>query len=376
MTKLNSWKISPLVMLLLLLNFFAACGSDDDDDGGTSINDPGTPPSPPQSEEQEPDQGLYKFRLQPLNTNVSGSSEIDGEIRIEGDEVKIEVDAEETPRLVEHRQHIFIGTACPTTAHDANSDGYLDVNESIAVTGLGLIPLDADLSSQSAGGSFPLADITGDYDYEERTSLAQMLADLRADDTDASDGLGKLGPTSDLNLPGRVIVVQGISSLTDLPDSVGTAGNEPAHRTLPIACGSIVRAPSNEETPPPASCPEPKSFSTRLSNNLLISGERCRGGETVEVIVNGETQEFVCRDDQWLFTVDNINTCTPIGCTEVGIPKVIGTLIRDEDSSNPPEQCTFEMVAISPIGEQRREILDDHDVRFTVEGEPVVVPED
>lgn len=369
MTILNSRKISSLLMLLLLLNFFAACGSDDDDDGG------GNPANPPQTEEQEPDQGTYNFRLLPINANVSGESEIDGVINIDADQVQIKLEADNTPRLEIHKQHVFIGEACPTSANDTNGDGYIDINESTAVTGLGLIPLDNDLSSQAAGGEFPRADVTGDYKYDERASLTQMLADLRADDTDASDGLGKLGPTGSLNLPGRVVLVQGISSLTDLPDSVGTTGNDSPQSTLPIACGVIARGPSNEETPPPA-CPQTKSFSTRLSNQLLISGDRCTGGETVEVDINGETQVFVCREDQWLFTVDNINTCNPDGgCTEVGVPKVIGTITRDDSSSNPPEQCTFEMNAISPLGEAQREILDDHEVRFPAEGEPIVVPE-
>ena len=367
MTIIKSRKLSSLLMFLLLLNFFAACGSDDDDDGL------GSPSNPPQSEEQEPDEGVYNFRLLPLNTNVSGNSEIDGVINIQADQVQIEVDADDTPRLITHRQHVFVAQACPTMEHDTNGDGYIDINEATAVTGLGLIPLDNDLSAQSAGGEFPRADLSGDYNYSQSTSLAQMLADLRADDTDASDGLGKLGPTGSLNLPGRVVMVQGVDPLADLPDSVGTTGNASAHETLPIACGVIARGPA---TPPTAECPQPRSFSTRLSNNLLISGERCSGGETVEAEVDGQNRVFVCLPDQWLFTVDNVNTCNPDGsCTEAGVPKVIGRIDRDDDTSNPPEQCTFEMEAISPIGEAQREILDDHDVRFPAEGEPVVVPD-
>src|SRR5690606_10594726 len=108
---------------------------------------------------------------------------INGVINIQDDQVQIEVEADDTPRLVTHRQHIFIGNACPTMEHDTNGDGFIDVNEASAITGLGLIPLDNDLSSQSAGGDFPRADLSGDYNYNETTSLAQMLTDLRADDT-------------------------------------------------------------------------------------------------------------------------------------------------------------------------------------------------
>jgi len=253
MTNLNSRKLSTLLMFLLLLNFFAACGSDDDDDGGGTAN-----PNPPQSEEV-PDQGVYNFRLLPINNNVSGSSEIDGVINIQADQVQINLDADDTPRLIVHRQHVFVGAACPTMANDTNGDGFVDVNEAEAATGLGLIPLDDDLSAQSAGNTFPRADLNGNYKYEESASLTQMLADLRADDTDASDGLGKLGATENLNLPGRVVMVQGISPLTELPDSVGTRGNALAQDTLPIACGVITRT-SNEEIPPTQECPAQKYF--------------------------------------------------------------------------------------------------------------------
>ena len=90
---------------------------------------------------------------------------------------------------------------------------------------------------------------------------------------------------------------------------------------------------------------------------------------------DGTTRVFVCQRNQWLFSVDNVNTCTPEGgCTEVGVIPVIGRLDR-ADGSNPPEQCRYEMDPISPVSEEQEEILDDHEVVFRRNADPVVVPE-
>lgn len=44
-------------------------------------------------------------------------------------------------------------------------------------------------------------------------------------------------------------------------------------------------------------------FSTRLTNNLLISGEQCSGDETTV----SQGQSFNCNSTEWLITVDDIN---------------------------------------------------------------------
>ncbi|MBA2403607.1 MAG: hypothetical protein H0V66_02460 [Bdellovibrionales bacterium] len=88
------------------------------------------------------------------------------------------------------------------------------------------------------------------------------------------------------------------------------------------ACGDTANGdntPQSEEERLSA----PDSFSTRLRNNLLISGEKCRGGETSES--NG--QIITCNAGQYFIAVDDINTCDGAGrCTEVGIFTVSGEI--------------------------------------------------
>lgn len=367
MSVLQLKKMTPFLLFLSLLNLFVACGSDDDDDGGSVA----TPP--PQSEEQQEDQGTYQAILTPLNVSPAGSSQIEAIIRIRGDEVDADVDANSTPANIIHRQYIYSGRSCPTPDNDTNQDGYIDYVEALSSTNQILIPLDNDLSSQSAGGIYPIANGFGNYDYNEETSLARMLADLRGTDPVGTDDVTKLDPSENLNLAGRVVVVHGVSSFKNLPDSVASRGNAPSHRTLPIACGVLVRVADSEEVPEPE-CPGQTSFNTRLSNNLLISGFKCAGGETTEVVnSDGTTRVFVCRQGQWMVTIDNINSCTPAGgCTEVGVTPVISVLDRTS-GSNPPEQCHYDMEPISPISPQQRLIMDHHEVIFYSDRDPRVI---
>lgn len=379
MNVLISRKLTPLFIVLSLLNLFVACGSNDDDDGDSVTS------TPPQSEEQQDDPGTYQAILTPLNVTAAGSSEGEALIRIRGDEVEVDVDGKKTPRRIIHRQHVHVGGSCPTPLNDINQDGFVDYVEAQASTGKILIPLDNELSSQIAGGIYPVSNRFGNYFYDEETSLARMLADLRAPDPVTGDDLVKLDPADNLNLAGRTVVIHGVSSLFPLPSTVASQGGAPAHRTLPIACGVLVRVADSEEvpvpvptpvpTPTPPVCPVETSFSTRLSNTLFIAGVRCLGGETTEVTgEDGTTRIFVCREGQWLVTVDNINTCTPGGgCTEVGVLPVISSLTRTSPS-DPPRQCSFNINPISPISSEQRDILEDHQVRFFQNQDPIVIP--
>ena len=64
------------------------------------------------------------------------------------------------------------------------------------------------------------------------------------------------------------------------------------------------------------------TFDTRVSNDLRLSGSLCQGGEVADS--QGET--FVCEAGQWLVVVDNLNTCTPEGCTTVVVQPIIANL--------------------------------------------------
>jgi len=115
---------------------------------------------------------------------------------------------------------------------------------------------------------------------------------------------------------------------------------------------------------------EVTDFSTRLTNSLLIAGRRCEGGETT-TDANGAT--VTCDRDQWLITVDNVNTCTPGGaCTEIGVVPFIAELDR-EDRVSIPEYTFFEIDPLSAVTPAQDSTVDNYLVRFDINDEEATV---
>jgi hypothetical protein len=151
---------------------------------------------------------------------------------------------------------------------------------------------------------------------------------------------------------------------------------------LLIACGSdddddaMAQLPGNDsEQEESTDCPVASDFNTRLSENLLIAGKKCVGGETTTVISsNGEMQIFICQSEQWLVTFDYINTCTPEGlCTEVGVFPVVANL-EPNSNSEAPEECFFNFIPVSPVSPQQLPYIEQYQVRFIQDQEPIVIP--
>lgn len=107
-------------------------------------------------------------------------------------------------------------------------------------------------------------------------------------------------------------------------------------------------------------------FSTRLTNNLLIAGEQCSGDESTE----SQGQTFNCESDEWLITVDNLNTCTPEGCTEVQVVPVIGILVP---TSSQGETDFFDIEASIPVNDNITNTLETVTVRFRPNESPLVL---
>lgn len=215
----------------------ASCGSDSDSSS-----------SSPRQEEQQDDQGIYRAVLKPLNTTASPNTTGTVQIKIEGDDVVVESNVTGAPAGVKHLQNLTLLTACPTTGNDVNNDSYVDILEAAASAGPILIPLDSDLSEQLDGMSYgPIANGSGSYVYRRSTTLTDLLADLRAPDPDATDAIVKLPDGQDLNLAGKVVIIHGVGSSANLPDSVATTGDLSAEQSLPIACGELVRVTSEDD---------------------------------------------------------------------------------------------------------------------------------
>ena len=221
-------RLTPFVIGTCLLTLAVSCGSDDDDSGSGV---------PQQQEEEQQQEGQFRVVLSPVNTNVAGEAAGTASFQIDADEFGANLEVTGAAST-SHRQHVHIGTACPSPDSDTNGDGFIDIAESNAVSGGVLIPLDNDLRAQTAGGRYPFG---RNYSYNQTTSFQTMLTELRLPDTDTSDSLVKLGVDENLNLEGKVVMVHGVSTTTSLPATVQGEGDQSPHQALPVLCGVITR---------------------------------------------------------------------------------------------------------------------------------------
>jgi hypothetical protein len=216
-------KMIPALCLLSL----ASCGGSNESSNGPSI----------QQREEQLSEGSYKAILRPYNFTVAGWIPNGmADIRIQDDEIEVKSWLDDSANVV-HMQNIHLGTECPTMAHDANNDGFVDFNETTKVAKKILIPLDADLNSQVSGNSiYP----KGNFTYFQKASLSELMDDLRLKDENPNDYQVKLAANEPLNLAGRVIIITG-SANKNLPSSVSNLNGMTADLSIPIACGKIER---------------------------------------------------------------------------------------------------------------------------------------
>lgn len=108
------------------------------------------------------------------------------------------------------------------------------------------------------------------------------------------------------------------------------------------------------------------TFSTRLSNELLISGTRCLGSEVTDF----EGVTYGCENDQWLIIIDHINICTPEGCTSVEVKPTIAELLPvTGDSIN----SFFEIAPVIPVSGETGARLESVFLRVDNTVQPTVV---
>lgn len=137
-----------------------------------------------------------------------------------------------------------------------------------------------------------------------------------------------------------------------------------------VACGSDdddddlvnIELPQEEEV---------SSFSTRLSPNLLIAGVRCEGNETT---TDATGAQVGCEKDNWLITIDDVNTCTGDGiCTEVAVIPIVAELDRNDRVDIGDESTFFEIDPVSAVTESQARIANDYLVRFELDDETATV---
>lgn len=182
---------------------------------------------------------VWRADLVPMNTETTGSDATGtATLTVTDDTLTIHIDATGTPAGIMHLQH-FHGfpegdetSTCPSAEADANGDGIVDLIETEPGAGITMVPFHADPASMSiVEDSYPMADDAGAYTYEQSVSLSEL-----------DKAFAEEFPGQQIDFDRRVIFLHGVAEDTELPDSVQSLGEVPAHITLPIACGEIVAA--------------------------------------------------------------------------------------------------------------------------------------
>jgi hypothetical protein len=181
-------------------------------------------------------QTVFNAELSPLNTNVTGSeARGTATLTMSGDTLTVRIEAMGTAPNIMHLQHFHGFTegagksGCPGGDADANGDGLIDLIETEAVAGVTMVPFHGDPTSlEIVADSYPTADNTGAYLYEETVSLSALNAAFES-----------RFPGQQMDLDRRVIFLHGVPAETNLPDTVQSLGEVPAQVTIPIACGEL-----------------------------------------------------------------------------------------------------------------------------------------
>ncbi len=221
------------IFLLLVLLGLVACGKDG---GGSSGGGSGIAQNTSQ-EMVEASPGTYYTVLRPVNFHANGFIPYgSATFTLTGDELQVATNMDDD-QPVTHRQTLHMGTRCPTLVDDTNGDTFIDYQEAQKVVGPALMPLDADLSSQSAGAElYPRG--TG-MTYKKSASLSSINSDLWKADEDPSDNVIKLAQGKGIGFEGRVILVHGTTAQNSFPSSLATYKSEAAHLSLPVVCGVL-----------------------------------------------------------------------------------------------------------------------------------------
>lgn len=180
---------------------------------------------------------VYEVALSGLNTEVNDGRNVSGTARFEvqDNQLMITVNAEGLEPNIMHLQHLhsFEETAgdasCPGMDADINKDGIVDLIETRENAGITMIPLhDNPASLEIKTETYPTADDQGRISYEQTVDLNELSSAYKE-----QFGLDTL------DLSRHVLFIHGVGSDANLPQSVESLPEVPAHVTLPVACGEV-----------------------------------------------------------------------------------------------------------------------------------------
>ncbi len=248
-------KFFSFILSQILLLFVQACGvSNKNNDQITYID-------PPLEESMDGHNisGLYLAKFETMNPHINGTLPGSLTLKRTNDRLQTFLRLFAAHVRIKHRQAIYPGKRCPSLSDDLNLDGHIDILEARSVIGKILIPLDGNLNSQYSGKNyFPRGDLSGNYHYEKISSFSLLLKDLRDKDEEPNDHVIKLDENEPFGFDGRVVMIEGVSQDTLLPETVVGDNELKNYESYPIACGVIQKNTSSSpgtiytgETPGP-----------------------------------------------------------------------------------------------------------------------------
>jgi hypothetical protein len=265
----NYLKWIPAIVVITTSLVVLSSGCNDNNNSGTSS--PGTP-----------GQTFYLANLTavPLNTTAeqqqqSGGPSGTAEFTVNGDALTASVNMTGLDANTTQLQFVSFAANCPTAAADVNGDGVIDAQESLAVTGPILLPLNQNLVQPTAN-SFPTTDDNGNLSYTTTASLSQTTAAITTPSAGAApspspspsaSASGTPAPETTvlpsgqpLALNTRVVVIYGVSLSTSLPATAASLDGYTAQESLPVACGQIQivsSLPAPSPSPSASASPSP-----------------------------------------------------------------------------------------------------------------------
>lgn len=177
----------------------------------------------------------YRAPLQPVNPGITEAG-LSGEVHFlrHRDELQITIEAEGLAPEVMHMQHLHgsrdgMDATCAPMVTEPGQEDVVDVFDIREYSGITLIPLHENpLSLEIETDTYPVSNRAGNYTYKQTVdwpALEQAMTDHYGIEY--------------LELGRMVVYVHGVAEDKDLPESVRSPADVPAHMTLPVACAEL-----------------------------------------------------------------------------------------------------------------------------------------
>lgn len=208
-----------IIYLFFLLLVMISCGKDKDDglenERRLTI-----------LEEKQPNEGNYRAILRPLNNHLSGYLPTGvAEVYIDGDDFDVLTLLDDDAKVM-HIQNVHMGRRCPQISDDKNKDSFIDIKEAMEASGKVLISLDDDLLADKETDNYPKG---RGFTYKENVSLKLLEEKIY------------LEKKQNLNLDGRVVIIQGASPSSQLGPTVSGTKGISKELSIPVVCGVLKR---------------------------------------------------------------------------------------------------------------------------------------